>query len=68
MPHRFKIFFKRKSYYIANSQNLTNSMDGHSKGVIKVLDTIFQGQYLPSVSINYVTINKVLEKLPPQLY
>ena len=36
MPHRFKIFFKRKSYYIANSQNLTNSMDGHSKGVIKV--------------------------------
>ena len=32
------------------------------------LDTVFQGQYLPSLSINYVTINKNLEKLPPQLY
>ena len=32
------------------------------------LDTVFQGEYLPSLSINYVAINKVLEKLPPQLY
>ena len=32
------------------------------------LDTVFQGQYLPSLSINYVSKNKVLEKLPPQLY
>ena len=32
------------------------------------LDTVFQGQYLPSLSINYVAIKKVLEKLPPQLY
>ena len=32
------------------------------------LDTVFQGQYLPSLSINYVAINKVLEKLRPQLY
>ena len=31
------------------------------------LDTVFQGQYLPSLSIEYVTINKVLEKLQPQL-
>jgi len=36
--------------------------------LLKWLDTVFQGQYLPSLSINYVTINKVLEKLPPQLY
>ena len=35
---------------------------------LRWLDTVFQGQYLPSLSINYVTINKVLEKLPPQLY
>ena len=32
------------------------------------LDTVFQGQYLPSLSINYVAINKVLKKLTPQLY
>ena len=29
---------------------------------------VFQGQYLPSFSINYVAINKRLKKLPPQLY
>ena len=32
------------------------------------LDTVFYGQYLPGLSINYVGINKDLEKLPPQLY
>ena len=37
-------------------------------GIWKWLDTVFQGQYLPSLSINYVAINKHLEKLPPQLY
>ena len=37
-------------------------------GLLRWLDTVFQGQYLPSLSINYVAINKVLEKLPPQLY
>ena len=36
--------------------------------LLRWLDTLFQGQYLPSLSINYVAINKVLEKLPPQLY
>ena len=35
---------------------------------LRWLDTVFQGQYLPSSSINYVAINKVLEKLPIQLY
>ena len=30
-------------------------------------DTVFKGQYLPSLSINYVAINKDLEKLPSQL-
>ena len=39
-----------------------------SSGDLRWLDTVFQGQYLPSLSINYVAINKVLEKLPPQLY
>ena len=32
---------------------------------LRWLDTVFQGQYLPSLSINYVAKNKVLEKLPP---
>ena len=36
--------------------------------VLRWLDIVFQGQYLPSLSINYVAINNVLEKLPPQLY
>ena len=37
-------------------------------GIWKWFHTVFQGQYLPSLSINYVAINKHLEKLPPQLY
>ena len=35
---------------------------------LRWLDTVFQGQYLPSLSIKYVAKNKILEKLPPQLY
>ena len=29
-------------------------------GYLRWLDTVFQGQYLPSLSINYVAINKVI--------
>ena len=32
------------------------------------LDEVFQGQYLPSFSIDYEAISWDLEKLPPQLY
>ena len=32
------------------------------------LDTVFQGQYLPSLSVNHVAIYKDFEKLTPQLY
>ena len=35
---------------------------------LRWLDTVFQGQYPPRLSVNYVAINKVLEKLTPQLY
>ena len=35
---------------------------------LRWLDTVFQGQYLPILSVNYVAINKDLEKLTPQLY
>ena len=34
----------------------------------KVARYSFQDQYLPSLSINCVAINKDLEKLPPRLY
>ena len=35
---------------------------------LKCLDTVFLDQYLPSLSINYVAINKHFEKLPPRLH
>ena len=44
---------------------ITKSQDLYS---LRWLDTVFQGQYLPSLSVNYVAINKDLEKLTPQLY
>ena len=33
------------------------------RNTLTSLDTVYQGQYLPSLSINYVAINKDLEKL-----
>ena len=41
---------------------------GFNERDLKVALWVFQGQYLPSLSINYVAINKDLEKLPPQVY
>ena len=35
---------------------------------LRWLDTVFEGEYLSSLSINHVAKNKVLEKLPAQLY
>ena len=32
---------------------------------LRWLDGFFQGQFLPSVNMNYVIIDKDLEKLPP---
>ena len=43
-------------------------MSGGLLTFLRWLDTVFQGQCLPSLSINYVAINKCLKKLPPQLY
>ena len=31
---------------------------------LRRLDGVFQGQYLPSLSVNYVAINKDMEKFP----
>ena len=41
---------------------------GRDQRALRWLDTVFQSQYLPNLSINYVAINNVLEKLPPHLY
>ena len=59
---------------LSNKQNITNYKknadieEGTRVTHLRWLDTVFKGQYLPSLSINFVAINKVLEKLPPQLY
>ena len=52
----------------ASQPRQTGPRISFSAGKTKWLDTVFEGQYLLSLSINYVAINKVLEKLPPQLY
>ena len=38
------------------------------KDNLRLLDWIFHGHYLPSLSINYVAINKDLEKISPLLF
>ena len=38
------------------------------KGNLRLLDWIFHGHNLPSLSINYVALNKDLEKIPPLLF
>ena len=39
-----------------------------SKNILRWLDWIFWGGYLPSLSINYVALSKDMEKRFPQLY
>ena len=55
----FQAFPKERDKYKVSLMNRSS---------LRWLDTVFKGQYLPSLSINYVAKNKVLEKLPPQLY
>ena len=40
----------------------------HTTSTLSWLERVSQGQYLPSLVINGVPVNKDLEKLPPQLY
>ena len=42
--------------------------NSYEKINLRWFERVFQGQYFPSLSINYVAINKDLKKLPPQLY
>ena len=52
-----------KLYYKGPGETKTPMTTG-----LRWLDTVFQGPYLPSLNINYLAINKDLERLPPQLY
>ena len=36
--------------------------------MLRWLHGVFRRQYLPILSVNYIAINKDLDKLPPQLY
>ena len=59
----------KKSGVMYFDEKVTQSGQMSTPRVVKRwLDTVFQGQYLPSLSINYVSINTNYEKLPPQLY
>ena len=42
--------------------------NSYEKINLSLFERVFRGQYFPSLSINYVAINKDLEKLPLQLY
>ena len=46
---------------------MTRVFQGCQK-VLRWLDWIFLGGYLPSLSINYVSMSKDIEKKLPQLY
>ena len=54
---------------ISSSSSLVNlNLVFETHPDLRWLDTVCQGQYLPSLSVNYDAINKDLEKLTPQLY
>ena len=74
---RYNLEFRKLTFYgLTRPQSIRKSKQISGKTILssaqdlelRWLDTVFQGQYLPSLSINYVAMNKVLEKLPPQLY
>ena len=57
--------------YIKRSTELSEyrkHLRSFNLAILRWLDTVFQGQCLPRLSVNYVTINKDLEKIMPQLY
>ena len=58
------------AYPNPSTQMEAQSMDcgAVSQTDLRWLDIVFQGQYLPSLRVNYVAISKDLEKLAPQLY
>ena len=67
---KWEIVFSKDTLWVwLSSQAAYNLFEIYTiRSHLRWLDTVFQGQYLPSLRINYVAINKVLEKLPPQLF
>ena len=64
LPKKLSQIFTKKSSTKRNEGHTLLNNIGHT-GIWRWLDTVFQGQYLPSLSVNYVAINKHTEKLPP---
>ena len=63
------VTYYEKSGVMYFDEKVTHSVQISTLRVVKRwLDTVFQGQYLPSLSINYEAINTNYEKLPPQSY
>ena len=60
--------FRGRLLLISRSFRFLARLKTFSGGLLRWLDIVFQSQYLPSLSVNYVAINKNLEKLTPQLY
>ena len=65
-PFVQKILQAAQSFTKQSNRNEDRCNSIGRTGISKWLETVFEGQYLPSLSINYVAINKHLEKLPPQ--
>ena len=60
--------FYQKVGSMGDVDNIKHSCRLSLQAILRWLDIVFQGQYLTSLSVNYVDISKDLEKLTPQLY
>ena len=69
-----KVFFKRVRMLVGRDRNIQLLKFSHDvfycrqPSSQRTLDRVFQGQYLQSLSVNYVAINNNLEKFPPKLH
>ena len=68
LPRDILKLSKNKSFYFRLRFGAIYSVSKTKKYLLRWLDIVFQSQYLPSLSANYVAINKDLETLTPQLY
>ena len=67
-PFAQKMFASCLNFYKTVEQKRAPMQQHRPHWHMKMAHTVFQGQYLPKLSMNYVAINKHLEKLPPQLH
>ena len=57
-----------KRQYLVYKKSAPTNKKNQTKKKLRWLDIVFQGQYVPSLGVNFVAISKDLEKLTPQLY